>query len=48
MLNPKTNPAACVYGVGSVTTLFGVLLHQFDPVTAFILALLGYLVMRKA
>lgn len=48
MLNPKTNPAACVYGVSAVTTLFGVLVQQFDPATAFTLALLGYLAMRKA
>lgn len=48
MLNPETNPAAYVYGVSVVTGLFSVLVHYFDPITAFSLALLGHLVMRKA
>lgn len=48
MLILITRPAAYADGINDVLVLFGVLSQQIEPVTAFILALLAYLAVRKA
>lgn len=49
MLILITRPAAYADGINAILVLFGMLSsHQIEPVTAFILALLGILAMRKA
>lgn len=49
MLILITRPAAYVDGINAILAIFDMLsAHQIEPMTAFILALLGILAMRKA